>query len=108
MTINPELICPCGNYCGVCGVYIATRDKNEKFKEVLVGVFKGVLPGSQNMTAEDIYCGGCLSERKFYYCADCHIRDCTKLKGYEGCHECADFPCQYIEKFPMPVGKKVV
>jgi hypothetical protein len=29
-------------------------------------------------------------------------------KNYEGCHECGDFPCDYIESFAYPVGKKVI
>ena len=29
-------------------------------------------------------------------------------KGYTGCHECDEFPCQYIENFSMAVGKKVI
>ena len=32
---NRSLLAPCGLYCGVCGVYIATRDKNDKFVEIL-------------------------------------------------------------------------
>ncbi len=30
-----NLMAPCGLYCGTCGVYIATRDKNEKFKSIM-------------------------------------------------------------------------
>jgi hypothetical protein len=26
MAINPDLIAPCGLYCGVCAIYIAHRD----------------------------------------------------------------------------------
>ena len=37
-----RLLAPCGLYCGVCGVYIATRDGNEKFKAIL-----GKLYGSE-------------------------------------------------------------
>jgi predicted RNA-binding Zn-ribbon protein involved in translation (DUF1610 family) len=29
-------------------------------------------------------------------------------KSYEGCHQCDDFPCNMIEDFPQPVGKKVI
>jgi len=108
MTINPKLLAPCGLYCGVCGIYIAARDNNEKFKEALVGVYKGALRESQNLTAKDIHCEGCLSENPFYYCVSCHIKDCTQSKGYKGCHECSDFPCQHIENFPVAVGKKVI
>ena len=29
--IKKELLAPCGLYCGVCRVYIAHRDDNQKF-----------------------------------------------------------------------------
>ena len=45
MTINPDLISPCGLYCGVCAIYIAHRDNNHKFKERLVDLYKGEVPG---------------------------------------------------------------
>ncbi|MBF0399038.1 MAG: DUF3795 domain-containing protein, partial [Desulfobacterales bacterium] len=32
---NKNLMAPCGLYCGLCGIYIATRDKNEKFKTIM-------------------------------------------------------------------------
>ncbi len=31
--MNTELLAPCGLYCGVCGVYIASRDNNQKLKD---------------------------------------------------------------------------
>ena len=45
MNINPDLVAPCGLYCGVCAVYIAHRDQNQKFKERLLSVYKGEIPG---------------------------------------------------------------
>jgi hypothetical protein len=108
MEINTNLIAPCGLYCGVCAVLYATRDDNPKFKERLVGVYKGQLPGWDNLSTEDIHCEGCLSENPFRYCTDCPIKTCTVARGYMGCHECADFPCRLIEDFPQPVGKKVI
>ncbi len=108
MDINPNLLAPCGLYCGVCAILYATREDNQKFKELLVGVYKGKLPGSENLTAADIQCEGCLSEKPFLYCRVCHVKECTRSKGYMGCHECDDFPCELIEKFPIPVGKKVI
>ena len=91
---------PCGLYCGVCGIYIAHRDDNIKFKERLTQVY---LVG-----AEEIRCEGCLSDVLFKYCQDCGIRACVLEKGIEGCHQCGDFPCQFIDDFPLPVGKKVI
>jgi hypothetical protein len=105
---DKKLLAPCGLYCGVCAVYYATRDKNRKFKERLVSVYKGKLPDSEKLSVEDIYCEGCLSEKPFGYCEECFIRDCSQSKGYAGCHECGEFPCAFIEDFPIPVGKKVI
>jgi hypothetical protein len=41
MMINPDLIAPCGLYCGVCAIYIAHRDNNEKFKARLLNLYQG-------------------------------------------------------------------
>jgi hypothetical protein len=55
MDINPDYIAPCGLYCGVCGILYATLDDNFKFKERLLGVYKRTLPGSENLSAQDIH-----------------------------------------------------
>ena len=114
METNPDFASPCGLYCGVCAIYIAHRDGNRKLKERLVALYKGevpgkgTLPGSENLTPEDIRCGGCLSDDRFMHCRQCEIRKCTREKGFEGCHQCDEFPCRWIEDFPMAVGKKVI
>ena len=114
MTNNPNFASPCGLYCGVCAIHIAHRDNNQKFKERLVGLYrgqvpgKGTLPDAKNLTADDIKCDGCLSDNRFMHCERCDIRQCTEEKGYTGCHQCDEFPCHYIENFPMSVGKKVI
>jgi hypothetical protein len=108
MKVDPKLLAPCGLYCGVCAVLYATRDNNPKFKERLLEFYKGKLPGSENLTSEDIRCEGCLSQAPFVYCRECPIKDCTRDRGYRGCHECNDFPCRFVEEFPLPLGKKVI
>ena len=100
MEINKKWLSPCGIYCGVCPIMIAQRDGNQKFKEVLSGVY--------GVTAEEIKCDGCLSDNPFVYCSSCLIKDCNKEREYEGCHQCDDFPCEHIENFPIEVGKKVI
>lgn len=102
MEIKKEMVPPCGLYCGVCGIMYATRDDNPKLRERLAPVY-GLKP-------EEIYCEGCLAEddKVFFYCRVCPIKSCTQEKGYEGCHQCDDFPCEHIENFPIPVGKKVI
>ena len=114
MKDNPALVAPCGLYCGVCAIYMAGRDNNLKFKERLVDVYKGNVPGkgkldgSETLSVDDIKCSGCLSDEVFIYCKQCEIKNCTTEKGYTGCHQCDQFPCQHIEDFPMTVGKKVI
>ncbi len=114
MEINPNFLSPCGLYCGVCAIYMAYRDNNEKFKQRLTGLYqggvagKGTLPNSENLSEKDIRCKGCLSDDRFMHCAQCSIRDCTKEKGLSGCHQCDEFPCKFIDDFPMAVGKKVI
>ncbi|MBN1375959.1 MAG: DUF3795 domain-containing protein, partial [Dehalococcoidia bacterium] len=73
---------------------------NEKFKERLAPVY-GVKP-------EELVCDGCLSNRVFGYCQTCPIKTCCNDKNIEGCHQCTDFPCTYIDNFPIAVGKKVI
>ena len=111
MNINRDFVAPCGLYCGVCAIYIAHRDNNEKFKERLVKLYqgaisdKGTLPNSETLSVTDIKCKGCLSDERFMHCQQCEIRSCAMDKGYEGCHQCAEFPCQYVENFPKWVRK---
>ncbi len=114
MDLNPDFASPCGLYCGVCAIYIAHRDNNQKFKQRLVQLYKGhidgkgVLPNCENLTTADIKCGGCRSDDLFMHCRQCEIRKCTREKGISGCHRCDEFPCRHIENFPMAVGKKVI
>jgi len=58
---------PCGLYCGVCAIYLATRDKNEKFKAVLANLY-GTKP-------EEIECYGCMQadplKKLFSFCRTC-------------------------------------
>ena len=54
MDVNPDFLAPCGLYCGVCGVYYATRDNNEKFIQKLIGVYEGKVPGVASISSQDI------------------------------------------------------
>jgi predicted RNA-binding Zn-ribbon protein involved in translation (DUF1610 family) len=104
MQIKKELLAPCGLYCGVCSIYIAHRDNNLKFKERLLPVYKAFAK-----TIEDISCTGCLSsDVVFPVCNVCSIKKCCMDKEIDGCHQCDDFPCKFIENFPVAVAKKVI
>lgn len=95
-----ELAAPCGLYCGVCAIYVADRDGNDRFKEKLAPVY--------GVSVDQVRCHGCLSDEPFVYCQVCPIKSCVVEKNYEGCHQCDDFPCGHIEEFPIPVAKKVI
>jgi hypothetical protein len=101
---DKRLLAPCGLYCGVCGIYIAYRDGNAKFTEILAKLY-----GSK---PEETICKGCAQddppECLYGYCRACKIRQCVRDKGYYSCHQCSDFPCLLIEEFPFPVGQRVM
>ena len=102
--INKALLAPCGLYCGVCAKYIAHKDNNIKFKDRLVNVYKPLAE-----SVDDIKCSGCLSNGiVFDYCPSCLIKSCVKENDLEGCYQCNDWPCKSVERFPLPVGKKVI
>jgi len=101
---NKDLMAPCGLYCGACGIYIATRDGNEKFKAVLGNAY-----GSK---PEETECLGCMQSdppKKLYgYCKACKIRDCIKSKSFYSCHQCDEWPCNLIKEFGIATGKRVM
>lgn len=100
MESRNKLAAPCGLYCGVCPILIAHRDNNIKFKERLAPVY--------NVTPDQLKCEGCFSDNLWGHCQVCAIRTCVLKKEIEGCHQCNDFPCEHIEAFRIPVGKKVI
>lgn len=100
MEIDKKLLAPCGLYCGACGVYISHKSGSDKLKEKLAGAYM--------CKPEDMVCEGCLSDTRFLYCQMCPIRTCTEETAYEGCYQCGDFPCELIDNFPIPLGKKVI
>lgn len=108
MAINQDYLAPCGLYCGVCGVQIATRDNNEDFLQKLAGVYEAQMPGIGKIATDDLKCRGCLSDTVSLFCRVCNIKSCTVEKGISGCYQCDDFPCSRIDNFPVPVGKKVI
>ena len=101
---NKDLMAPCGLYCGACGVYIATRDKNEKFRQVMGNLY-GTKP-------EETVCMGCMQPeppKEIYgYCKICTIRNCVRSKGFYSCHQCSDWPCDMIENFGFATGRRVM
>ena len=101
---NRNLMAPCGLYCGACGVYISTRDDNEKFRTVMANLYK--------TDPEKTKCLGCMQpdppKQLYGYCAMCSIRDCVRGKGFYSCHQCQEWPCQRIKDFFLATGQRVM
>lgn len=101
---NRDLMAPCGLYCGACGVYIATRDNNLKFRNVMANLY--------NTKPEETRCLGCMQpdppKRLYAFCKECSIRSCVRSKGYYSCHQCDQWPCEMIENFPFATGVRVM
>jgi hypothetical protein len=101
---NKNLMAPCGLYCGTCGVYIATRDNNEKFKKVM-----GNLYGTK---LEQTECSGCMQpeppEKMYGFCRICTIRQCVRSRNYYSCHQCGEWPCRMINEFGFITGVRVM
>lgn len=101
---NKSLMAPCGLYCGTCGVYIATRDKNEKFRAIMANLYGTKL--------EETECLGCMqpdtSTAIYNWCKICTVRNCAKSKGYYSCHQCDQWPCDMINNFGFATGVRVM
>lgn len=103
MSVDKNLLSPCGLYCGVCAVYIAHKEDNSKFKEKLSPIYLA--------KPEDLHCTGCMSrdeDQIFFFCKMCNIKSCVKERNLEGCYQCDDFPCDHINNFPFGPGKKEI
>jgi phage FluMu protein Com len=98
-----ELIAACGLYCGSCGIYIATQEKDsEKILQYAVVL---------NQSYEDTLCDGCGAVRKSLHCSRfCNFFDCKHQKGVTSCNICDEFPCQalYEFKFKMPHRAEII
>ena len=108
MNTKKDLLAPCGLYCGVCRIYAATQNNDLAYLRRLARIYARRFPTLDAATAEDLLCDGCLSARRSVTCRECSIRGCTQQKELQGCHQCSDFPCTFIDAFPMEVGKQVI
>jgi hypothetical protein len=101
---NKDLMAPCGLHCAFCGVYIATRDKNEKFRNVMANLY-GTKP-------EETECLGCMQENSdkalYEWCKVCPIRACVQSRGFYSCHPCEEWPCSLIQAFSFATGRRVM
>jgi len=98
-----RLMAPCGLYCGVCGVYISTRDDSEKFRARL-----GELYGTP---AEETRCYGCMQPDPpallYAYCRSCPVRECV-LGRASGRAPPAGVALRADQGLPLATGRRVM
>lgn len=84
----------CGYFCGQCPVYRASASGDEAEKARLARQYS---TEKQPLTAADIHCGGCGSEKGEppVFCRGCFIRSCAGKKRLPHCGKCEEYPCAY-------------
>lgn len=80
----------CGLACKACSVYIAS---------CIGGIVLEQRAKRAKMTAEEIRCTGCRSDKTSPYCTKCEIKRCIREKKLEWCSECNDYPCSKLTAF---------
>jgi len=83
----------CGIDCGNCAAYKATQaGDTEKLAELAAK-----WGGDKGLTAEDMLCDGCTSDRVYKNVLDCTVRNCAQANGIKVCSQCGDYSCDKLE-----------
>jgi hypothetical protein len=86
----PVTAAVCGLLCSACSFYIGTHEDPERLAR---------LAEAFGMDEERLRCDGCRSERRLFYCSNCHMYGCAAEKGYAFCGECPECPCPELDTF---------
>ena len=82
----------CGLYCGTCPSFLAYRKNDSAMIRKLCS--------DKGMSAEELRCDGCLSDRVSRHCGCSQgFRECAEAHGVSWCFECTDFPCERLRTF---------
>ena len=105
----PNPSAPCGLACFECRYYVENQnqqrtDKTDRDLRL------------NNIPPEVWQCNGCRNQKGilkshelfFNRTGPCHVYKCTSEKGIDFCYQCDEFPCQLVEHFPLPVGRRVM
>jgi len=85
----------CGDNCGLCPRYIATKSGDIHDLEKALDLWVRVGWRDRETSPEKVACSGCRSVNS---CRYDNVRICAKNKGITNCGECIDYPCQEIIK----------
>ena len=80
----------CGLFCSACTFYIGTHEDPARIERLAAGF---------GVSTEVLLCDGCRSERRLFYCKNCHMFACASERGYTSCGECPECPCPELGTF---------
>jgi hypothetical protein len=86
----PVTAAVCGLFCPACTFYIGTHEDPARLARLAVAL---------GMSEDALRCDGCRSDRRLFYCQDCHMFGCAAERGYSFCGECPEHPCPELQAF---------
>jgi hypothetical protein len=86
----PIVAAVCGLFCSSCTFYIGTHEDPARLDR---------LAAAFGVSRDVLLCDGCRSDRRLFYCQNCHMFGCAAEKGYAYCGECPECPCPELEAF---------
>ncbi|MBP5357496.1 MAG: DUF3795 domain-containing protein [Clostridia bacterium] len=92
-----KMIAICGLNCEKCDAYLATKNNDEKLREITAKKWSEL--NGVDIQPKDINCEGCRANGvKTVYCENlCEIRQCALSKGIQTCKECSNIKiCQKL------------
>jgi len=91
-----QMTAPCGLPCFACGFYLANRHQ----------ALQSIISKAFGIPLEKALCSGCRNERGKcgHLPMECRLYPCAEEKGVEFCHECFDFPCDYLHPYADLAG----
>jgi hypothetical protein len=86
-----RMTAPCGLACFACALHLA------RYHPAL----ETIISSTFGMPQEMISCKGCRDEggKCGHLPMPCRVYPCAQEKGIEFCHECSDFPCDYLHPY---------
>jgi len=85
-----QLIACCGIDCERCDARIATVNNDNELREATAEKWR-VMYNAPDITAESLNCMGCRVDGvKVAHCANCEIRNCVNMKGFNTCADCEE------------------
>ncbi len=87
----PVLAAVCGLFCSACTFYIGTHEDPARLERLAAW--------ARRRAQKTSVCDGCRSERRLFYCNNCHMFACALERGYASCGECPECPCPELRGF---------